>query len=163
MLVLNFPGNPTSQCVEIDFFEKVIELAKAEDIWVVHDLAYADIVFDDDFMIRCIVMGERITFCYNFEEKMNTWISDLAHAGMTGAAKSAAILSPLVITPSSSHRDPVVVPGLLCSTLNIVRRLDRRLTPSTEARSDSMHRSDAPADHAGAPRRRHHDGLGPPR
>jgi alanine-synthesizing transaminase len=46
MLVLNFPANPTTQCIEIDFFEKVIALAKAEKIWVVHDLAYADIVFD---------------------------------------------------------------------------------------------------------------------
>ena len=46
MLVLNFPGNPTAQCVELDFFEKVIAIAKEHGIWVVHDLAYADIVFD---------------------------------------------------------------------------------------------------------------------
>jgi alanine-synthesizing transaminase len=46
MLVLNFPANPTTQCVELDFFEKVIAIAKEYDIWVVHDLAYADIVFD---------------------------------------------------------------------------------------------------------------------
>jgi alanine-synthesizing transaminase len=46
MLVLNFPGNPTTQCVELDFFEKVIAIAKEHDIWVIHDLAYADIVFD---------------------------------------------------------------------------------------------------------------------
>lgn len=46
MLVLNFPANPTTQCVELDFFEKVIAIAKEHGIWVVHDLAYADIVFD---------------------------------------------------------------------------------------------------------------------
>jgi len=46
MLVLNFPANPTAQCVELDFFEKVIAIAKEHGIWVVHDLAYADIVFD---------------------------------------------------------------------------------------------------------------------
>ncbi len=46
MLVLNFPANPTTQCVEIGFFEKVIAVAKEHNIWVVHDLAYADIVFD---------------------------------------------------------------------------------------------------------------------
>ena len=46
MLVLNFPGNPTTQCVELDFFEKVVEIAKEHNIWVIHDLAYADIVFD---------------------------------------------------------------------------------------------------------------------
>ncbi|OGI47281.1 MAG: alanine transaminase [Candidatus Muproteobacteria bacterium RBG_16_65_34] len=46
MLILNFPANPTTQCVELDFFEKVIAVAKEHDIWVIHDLAYADIVFD---------------------------------------------------------------------------------------------------------------------
>jgi len=46
MLVLNFPGNPTAQCVELDFFEKVIAVAQEHGIWVIHDLAYADIVFD---------------------------------------------------------------------------------------------------------------------
>jgi alanine-synthesizing transaminase len=46
MLVLNFPGNPTAQCVELDFFEKVVAVAKEHGIWVIHDLAYADIVFD---------------------------------------------------------------------------------------------------------------------
>jgi alanine-synthesizing transaminase len=46
MLVLNFPANPTAQCVDLEFFEKVIAIAKEHDIWVLHDLAYADIVFD---------------------------------------------------------------------------------------------------------------------
>jgi len=46
MLVLNFPGNPTAHCVELDFFERVVEIAREHGIWVVHDLAYAEIVFD---------------------------------------------------------------------------------------------------------------------
>ena len=46
MLILNFPGNPTSQCVELDFFEKIVAVAKEHNIWVVQDIAYADIVFD---------------------------------------------------------------------------------------------------------------------
>ncbi|HFB65334.1 MAG TPA: alanine transaminase, partial [Aeromonadales bacterium] len=46
MLVLNFPGNPTTQCVELDFFEKVVKIAREHNIWVVHDIAYAEIVFD---------------------------------------------------------------------------------------------------------------------
>lgn len=46
MLVLNFPANPTAACVELDFFEKVVEIAREHNIWVVQDLAYADIVFD---------------------------------------------------------------------------------------------------------------------
>ncbi len=46
MLVLSFPSNPTTQCVELDFFKKVVAIAKEHNIWVVHDLAYADIVYD---------------------------------------------------------------------------------------------------------------------
>jgi alanine-synthesizing transaminase len=46
MLVLNFPANPTTQCVELDFFEKVVAIAREHEIWVIHDLAYADLVFD---------------------------------------------------------------------------------------------------------------------
>jgi len=46
MLILNFPGNPTTECVELDFFEKIIAVAKEHNIWVVQDIAYADIVFD---------------------------------------------------------------------------------------------------------------------
>lgn len=46
MLILNFPGNPTAQCVDLEFFEKVVAIAREHGIWVVHDLAYADIAFD---------------------------------------------------------------------------------------------------------------------
>ena len=46
MMILGFPSNPTARCVELDFFERVVALAKQHDILVVHDLAYADIVFD---------------------------------------------------------------------------------------------------------------------
>ncbi len=46
MLVLNFPGNPTTQCVELGFFERVVDIAREHQIWVVHDIAYAEIVFD---------------------------------------------------------------------------------------------------------------------
>ncbi len=45
-LVLNFPGNPTTQCVELDFFEKVVEIAREHQIWVIHDIAYGEIAFD---------------------------------------------------------------------------------------------------------------------
>lgn len=49
MLVLNFPANPTAQCVDLTFFEQVIAIAREHKIWVVHDLAYAEIVFDGYF------------------------------------------------------------------------------------------------------------------
>ena len=46
MLVLNFPGNPTTECVDIEFFQKIVNFAKEHKIWIIQDLAYADICFD---------------------------------------------------------------------------------------------------------------------
>ena len=46
LMILNFPHNPTTICVESDFFDKVVEFAKEHDMMVIHDLAYADITFD---------------------------------------------------------------------------------------------------------------------
>jgi alanine-synthesizing transaminase len=46
MLILNFPSNPTTQCVDLAFFEKIVALCKQHGIYIVHDLAYADLVFD---------------------------------------------------------------------------------------------------------------------
>jgi alanine-synthesizing transaminase len=46
MLILGFPSNPTAQCVSLEFFEKVVALARTHNILVVHDLAYADITYD---------------------------------------------------------------------------------------------------------------------
>ena len=45
-MVTNFPGNPTTDCVELEFFERLINVAKEHNIWVIHDLAYAEIAFD---------------------------------------------------------------------------------------------------------------------
>jgi alanine-synthesizing transaminase len=46
MLILNFPANPTTQCADLTFFERVVALCKEHNIYLVHDLAYADICFD---------------------------------------------------------------------------------------------------------------------
>jgi len=46
MLIISFPHNPTTRVVELDFFEKIVAFARANDLMVVHDLAYADLVFD---------------------------------------------------------------------------------------------------------------------
>ena len=48
MLIINFPHNPTTQVVEgLGFFKKVVDFAKENNIIVIHDLAYADLCFDD--------------------------------------------------------------------------------------------------------------------
>jgi alanine-synthesizing transaminase len=46
ILILSFPHNPTTAVVDLGFFKKVVAFAKENNLYVVHDLAYADIVFD---------------------------------------------------------------------------------------------------------------------
>ena len=46
MLILSFPHNPTTRVVDLTFFEKIVEFAQEHELMVVHDLAYADLVFD---------------------------------------------------------------------------------------------------------------------
>jgi len=46
MLIVSFPNNPTTEVVGLDFFEKLVAFAKEHNMIVVHDLAYADLVFD---------------------------------------------------------------------------------------------------------------------
>ena len=45
-LIVNFPHNPTSAVVDLAFYEKVVALAKRETLWVISDLAYADLMHD---------------------------------------------------------------------------------------------------------------------
>ncbi len=46
VLIVNFPANPTAQCVDLPFFERLVALCKEFGVWLVHDFAYADLAFD---------------------------------------------------------------------------------------------------------------------
>jgi len=46
MIIANFPSNPTTKCVDLSFLEELVRIAKKYNIYLVHDIAYADIVFD---------------------------------------------------------------------------------------------------------------------
>ncbi|MBP7527680.1 MAG: aminotransferase class I/II-fold pyridoxal phosphate-dependent enzyme [Syntrophorhabdaceae bacterium] len=46
MLIISFPNNPTTEVVELDFFEKIVGFAREHNLMIVHDLAYADLAFD---------------------------------------------------------------------------------------------------------------------
>lgn len=48
LLILSFPNNPTGQCVDLKFFEKVVAFAKKNSVGVIHDLAYADLYFGEE-------------------------------------------------------------------------------------------------------------------
>ena len=45
-LIVNFPSNPTTECVELPFLARLVELAREHGFYLIQDLAYADIAFD---------------------------------------------------------------------------------------------------------------------
>lgn len=47
-IILNFPGNPTAEVVSLDFYQQVVDFCKEKEIYIISDLAYAEIYFDDD-------------------------------------------------------------------------------------------------------------------
>ncbi len=47
LLILSFPHNPTTEVVDLEFFQKIVDFAREHKIMVIHDFAYADLVFDD--------------------------------------------------------------------------------------------------------------------
>src|SRR3712207_1044260 len=46
VIVLSFPHNPTTACVDLDFMQRVVDFAREQEVLLVHDFAYADIAFD---------------------------------------------------------------------------------------------------------------------
>ncbi|MFO7800705.1 MAG: aminotransferase class I/II-fold pyridoxal phosphate-dependent enzyme [Desulfovermiculus sp.] len=46
VLIISFPHNPTTAVVNLNFFQKIVDFAREHNIWVIHDLAYADLAFD---------------------------------------------------------------------------------------------------------------------
>jgi len=46
LILISFPHNPTTHCVDLDFFREIVALAARHGTWIVHDFAYADICFD---------------------------------------------------------------------------------------------------------------------
>ncbi|OSM04825.1 putative aminotransferase [Magnetofaba australis IT-1] len=47
VLLVNFPSNPTAQVVDLEFYQKVVEFAREHKMWVISDIAYSEICFDD--------------------------------------------------------------------------------------------------------------------
>lgn len=46
LLIINYPHNPTTECVDVAFFQRIVDFAKENEMYVIHDLAYADFTFD---------------------------------------------------------------------------------------------------------------------
>ena len=77
-LIVNFPSNPTTQCVELPFLARLVELARQYGFHLIHDLAYADIAFDG-YKPPSVLRGAGREGCGG---RVLHAVKELQHAGM---------------------------------------------------------------------------------
>ena len=108
MLILNFPANPTAQCVELPFFEKIVALAREHGIYVVHDLAYADITFDGWKAPSIMQVDRRARrrgrVLHDVEELQHGGLAHRLHGRQQGPRERARRASRAITTTARSRR-----------------------------------------------------------
>jgi alanine-synthesizing transaminase len=72
-LVVNYPSNPTAQVVGLDFYKEIVAFAKKHEIWVLSDLAYADIYFDEANPPPSILQIEAKDIAIEFQSLSKTY------------------------------------------------------------------------------------------
>ena len=137
MLILNFPANPTTQCVELSFFERVVALCREHSIYLVHDLAYADITFDGYRAPSIFEVPEAKDVAVEFftlskSYNMPGWLVGV----MVGNAKLVAALARLKSYADYGTFTPIQVASILA--LEGPQDCVREITGIYQRRRDSL-------------------------
>jgi alanine-synthesizing transaminase len=112
MLILNFPANPTTQCVDLGFFERVVALCREHGIYLVHDLAYADLTFDGYRAPSVLEVPGAKDIAVEFFTLSKSYNMPGWRVGfMVGNRKLVAALARLIVENYRRRRD-VLVQGL---------------------------------------------------
>ena len=72
-MVVNYPSNPTAQVVDLDFYKEIVSFAKKHEIWVLSDLAYADIYFGDKPPPSILQVDGAKDICIEFQSLSKTY------------------------------------------------------------------------------------------
>ena len=72
-MVVNYPSNPTAQVVDLDFYKEVVKFAKKHEMWVLSDLAYADIYFGDEPPPSILQVDGAKDICIEFQSLSKTY------------------------------------------------------------------------------------------
>ena len=89
VLWLNYPNNPTSACVDIDFFQRAVDFCRAHDLLLAHDAAYTEITFDDyvapsvlqaEGAMDCAIEFHSLSKTYNMTGWRIGWVAGAAPA-----------------------------------------------------------------------------------
>jgi len=137
VIVLSFPHNPTTACVDVDFFQKVVDFAREKNVIVVHDNAYAELGFDG-YEPPSILQAEGAKECavelYSMTKSFS--MAGWRVAFMVGNAEVVAALTKLKSYLDYGAFQPIQIAATV--TLNEDPDHPREVLPIYQARRDAL-------------------------
>ena len=137
VIVLSFPHNPTTACVDVDFFQKVVDFAREKNVIVVHDNAYAELGFDG-YEPPSILQAEGAKECavelYSMTKSFS--MAGWRVAFMVGNAEVVAALTKLKSYLDYGTFQPIQIAATV--TLNEDPEHPREVLPIYQARRDAL-------------------------
>jgi alanine-synthesizing transaminase len=137
VIVLSFPHNPTTTCVDLDFFQRVVDFAREHDVVIVHDNAYADLGFDG-YEPPSILQAEGATDCcvelYSMTKSFS--MAGWRVAFMLGNAEVIAALAKLKSYLDYGTFQPIQIAATV--TINEAPDFPKEVTPIYQARRDVL-------------------------
>ncbi|HWJ61573.1 MAG TPA: aminotransferase class I/II-fold pyridoxal phosphate-dependent enzyme [Acidimicrobiales bacterium] len=137
VIVLSFPHNPTTACVDVEFFQKVVDFAREKNVIVVHDNAYAELGFDG-YEPPSILQAEGAKECavelYSMTKSFS--MAGWRVAFMVGNAEVVAALTKLKSYLDYGTFQPIQIAATV--TLNEDPEHPREVQPIYQARRDAL-------------------------
>ena len=137
VIVLSFPHNPTTACVDVDFFQKVVDFAREKNVIVVHDNAYAELGFDG-YEPPSILQAEGAKECavelYSMTKSFS--MAGWRVAFLVGNAEVVAALTKLKSYLDYGTFQPIQIAATV--TLNEDPNHPREVLPIYQARRDAL-------------------------
>src|SRR6516165_2875172 len=137
VIVLSFPHNPTTTCVDLDFFQRVVDFAREHDVVIVHDNAYADLGFDG-YEPPSILQAEGATDCcvelYSMTKSFS--MAGWRVAFMLGNEEVIAALAKLKSYLDYGTFQPIQIAATV--TINEAPDFPKEVTPIYQARRDVL-------------------------
>jgi alanine-synthesizing transaminase len=137
VIVLSFPHNPTGQCVDLDFFQRVVDFARERDVIVVHDFAYADLGFDG-YEPPSILQAEGAKECavelYSMTKSFS--MAGWRIAAMAGNAEVIAALAKLKSYLDYGTFQPIQIAATV--TLNEAQDFPKQVREIYQSRRDHL-------------------------
>jgi LL-diaminopimelate aminotransferase len=114
---LNYPNNPTGASASLEFFDKVVHFAKARDILVLHDAAYADVIYDDHKPLSLLQVPDARSLAIEFYSLSKTF--NMAGWRVAAAVGRADALHALFVL--KSYFDSGLPSAIQCAAIKALR------------------------------------------